>query len=58
MDIQKLLDSLNIEGLTDELKGQLQFLNDYSKDLDVSQIEEIQDNIKSFNDSLSKLKNL
>ena len=57
MDVKELIKGLNIEGLTDELKGQLEFLNGLCSDLDFSdeQREEIEKNIAIVKKNLPNL---
>ena len=56
--IHKLIDSLNIEGMTNELKNQMYFLESYCKDLNLTEEEknEIEKNVKIFNQNMQDLK--
>ncbi len=56
--IHKLIDSLNIEGMTSELKNQMDFLESYCKDLNLTDEEkkEIEKNVKIFNQNMKDLK--
>ena len=55
MDIEEFIGSLNIDGLTEDMKGQLKFLNDYCEGLDFKD-EDIIEAQKKVNETINKLK--